>query len=112
MQEPDLDAIDEGILQRHEAMYDAYFEDLPLIPDGRFCELRFTDLEADPEREVARIYEALSLDFSPQFQADLKAYVASLRGYKKNDFHGLDEATKALVASRWQRSFEHGGYPV
>lgn len=112
LQRPDLDAIDEGILQRHETMYDAYFEDLPLIPKDHFCEVRFTDLEAGPEQEVARIYDALSLDFSPQYQGDLAAYVAGLSGYRKNDFCGLDSAEKALVAARWQRSFDHGGYPV
>lgn len=112
LQRPDLDAIDEGILQRHETMYDAYFEDAPLIPKGRFCELRFTDLEADPARAIAKIYDALSLDFSPQYQADLNTYVASLRGYRKNDFSGLDDATKTVVAKRWRRSFEHGDYPV
>ena len=112
LQKPDISAIDEGILARHETMYDAYFEDLPLIPDRHFCELRFDDLEADPVGEVAKIYKTLSLDYSAQYEADLRRYVDSLSGYKKNDFSGLDDATRQIVATRWRRSFEHGGYPV
>lgn len=112
LQRPDPDAIDDGILTRHETMYDAYFEDLPLIPEGRFCELRFDALEADPIGQIRAIYDQLGLDGFDRMQPDLQAYTASLRGYAKNDFTPLDEATRARVARRWRRSFETWGYPV
>ena len=111
LQKPDLDAIDEGILQRHEVMYDAYFEDLPLIAQDRIVDLRFDDLEADPVGEIARVYKHLSLDGFAPFEPKLRAYVDGLKGYQKNTFSGLDAATKAIVANRWSRSFDHGNYP-
>lgn len=110
LQRPDPQAIDEGILRRHELMYDAFHEDLPLIPEGHFHELRFDDLEADPLGEIARVYDALSLEGFEGFAPDLQAYVETLKGYRKNSFPELDPATKALVADRWARSFEAGGY--
>lgn len=111
LQTPDLGAIDDGILHRHETMYDAYFEDLPLIPNGRLHEVRFDDLERDPVGQIAEVYDALSLDGYTAFEPDLRAYVDSLKGYKKNAFPDLDPATKAIVADRWSRSFDVGGYP-
>ncbi|MEM9249661.1 MAG: sulfotransferase [Pseudomonadota bacterium] len=111
LQRPDLNAIDEGILRRHEAMYDAFFEDLPLIPEGRFHEIRFTDLEADPVRVLAETYARLSLDGFAAFEPKLTAYVAQLSGYRKNAFQELDGLTKARVAERWARSFDTWSYP-
>lgn len=112
LQRPDLGAIDEGILQRHETMYDAYFEDLPLIPEGQFAELRFDRLEAAPVAEIAGVYDRLGLAGFDSFRPRLEAYVESLSGYRKNSFAPLDETTRAMVAARWRRSFDHGGYPL
>ncbi len=111
LQRPDLDAIDEGILRRHEVMYDAYFADLPLIPKDRMHEIRFEDLEADPVGEIATAYERLSLEGFTDFAPTLQAYVETLKGYKKNSFRELDPATKKIVAERWARSFDKGHYP-
>lgn len=112
LQRPDPDAIDDGILTRHETMYDAYFQDRPLIPDGRFCELRFDALEADPVGQIAHVYDRLGLDGFDRMRPDLKVYVEGLKGYAKNDFPPLDEATRAKVADRWRRSFDTWGYPT
>lgn len=112
LQKPDIYAIDEGILQRHETMYDAYFQDLPLIPKGQFCELGFDALERDPVGAIREIYSQLSLEGFDTFEPKLKRYVASLSGYKKNSFSGLDDATREIVAKRWKRSFEAWGYPT
>ncbi len=110
LQKPDIDAIDEGILRRHEVMYDAYFEDLPLIAKERIIDIRFDDLEANSVDEIGKIYEHLALDGFASFKPKLREYVDSLKGYQKNKFADLDPATKAVVAERWKRSFDHGNY--
>ncbi len=112
LQRPEIAAIDEGILQRHEAMYDAYFADLPLISKDRFCEVRFDELELDPVKAIGRVYEQLSLGSFEAFKPKLRAYVASLSGYQKNRFDDLDAVTSEIVARRWRRSFEAGDYPT
>lgn len=112
LQKPDLDVIDEGILARHETMYDAYFQDLPLIEQGRHCDIRFDELEADPVGTIAKVYEQLSLDGYEHLKPKLDQYVASLDGYKKNEFSTLDQATRKIVATRWKRSFKSGNYSI
>lgn len=111
LQKPDVDAIDEGILKRHELMYDAFYEDLPMVAKDRIIDIRFDDLEADPVGQVAQAYRHLSLEGFDVFEPKLRRYVDSLEGYKKNDFVDLDPATKSTVAQRWARSFDKGGYP-
>lgn len=110
LQRPDPEAIDRGILQRYRNMYDAYFEDLALIPEGRICDLRFDALEADPFGQIEKVYDQLGLEGFETFAPNLRAYVGSLRGYEKNRFTELDPADKALVAQKWGRSFDTWGY--
>lgn len=110
LQKPDVEAVDEIILRRHEDMYDAYFEDLPLIAKGRIHEIRFSDLEAAPLAEIAKTYDALALDGFAEFEPKLRGYLASIAGYQKNDYEELDPAIKAIVAERWARSFEKWDY--
>ncbi len=111
MQRPNLDQIDEGILQRHEIMYDAYFEDLALIPKDRICEVTFDALEIDPIAQLSKIYDHLGLAGFDAYKPKVQAYLDSIAGYKKNSFTPLDDATKAVVADRWSRSFDVWGYP-
>jgi len=110
LQRPDLDVITEEILQRYVAMYDAYFEDIDLIPAGNFCELRFDELEVDPMAQIESVYEQLSLTGFDVFKPNLQMYVDTLAGYKKNTFTPADEDTRKMVATRWSRSFNTWGY--
>lgn len=112
LQRPIIETIDEGILKRHETMYDAYFEDLPLVPKDRICELNFVDLETDPAGSIKEIYDSLSLNGYDEFAPKLERYVDSLKGYEKNDFGSLNNADKKMVAKHWKRSFETWGYSM
>lgn len=112
MQRPDLAAIDAGILRRYVAMYDAFFADRDLIPDGHFHELRYDALTADPIGQVAGIYQALGLSGFDSFKPRLQTYVDSLKGYEKNRFDTLSPDDRAMVAHHWHRSFDTWGYPV
>lgn len=111
MQRPDLDAIDEGILTRHETMYDAFFEDLASLPDGRICHVAYDDLDTDAIGQLSRIYDHLSLPGFETYRPKVQAYLDSISSYKKNSYVTLDDAMKTKVAKRWSRSFETWGYP-
>ena len=112
LQRPDPAQFDEVILTRYRRLYDAFFEDVALIPEGNLCELRFEDLERDPVGQISRVYDALSLgDFAPA-RPKFEAYAATLKDYRKNTFSDLDEETRARVHARWRRNFEKWGYPA
>jgi hypothetical protein len=99
------------VLRQYRLMYDAYFADKPLIPPGRLHEVRFEDLERDPLGEIERTYAKLSLPDFAAVRPVLAAYVASLRGYRKNEYPPLPDAQRRAVAEAWRRNFEEWGYP-
>ncbi len=112
LQQPDLARVDDGILRRYAAMYDAYLEDLALVPAGRFCEVRFEDLERDLVGQVEHVYTRLNLPGFGQVRPKLEAYAAAKTGYQKNQHATLPEALRTRVAAAWDRYFQTWGYSV
>ena len=43
------------MLPHYREMHDAYFADRPLVPAGRLCEVRFTDLDRDPAEIIGEV---------------------------------------------------------
>ena len=93
-------------------MYDSFFADLPLVPAGRFCEVRFTDLEREPVTQVERIYAELGLPDFAAARPAVQDYVETLRGYRKNEYPPLPDRLRLRVAHEWRRCFEVWDYPL
>jgi hypothetical protein len=74
--------------------------------------VRFESLEKDPVTELRNVYEALGLPEFSGVEADLRDYVASLSGYRKNAYADLPDETRGRVAREWRRSFDEWDYPV
>ncbi len=91
-------------------MYDAYFEERGLIPDGRFCEVGFDDLEREPQRVVGSIYESLGLPGFDQIRPRLDGYLGSIAGYRKNRHEELPDQLHRRIAQDWGRNFDQWGY--
>jgi hypothetical protein len=50
LQSEDWPDLDEWILRQYRVMYDAYFEDLPLVPVDRLVEVAYEDFERRPDQ--------------------------------------------------------------
>jgi LPS sulfotransferase NodH len=100
------------VIRQYREMYDVFFEERGLIPPGQFHEVRFADLEANPVATVRGIYEGLSLPEFAEVEPALRGYVASLAGYRKNEFPPLAEEVVQRLAREWGRCFEEWGYEV
>jgi hypothetical protein len=112
LQRPELDRVDERILRRYTAVFDAFFAERPLISEGRFHEVRFDDLVQNPLEETRRLYEALNLPGFAQAEHKVSAYVETLRGYEKNKFSPLPIETQRLINTAWRRSFDAWNYQM
>jgi hypothetical protein len=112
LQRPDRDLVDRGIVDRYTTLYDAFFEERPLIPPGNYHEMSFEDLEREPLAEMRRLYETLSLPGFDNVVPKLHTYVASLKDYKKNAFPEIPRGERDTVATAWKRSFEEWKYSV
>jgi hypothetical protein len=105
-----LDDLDDWILRQYRVMYDAFFEERGLIPDGRFHEIGYEALEADPIGEVTRLYDALGLPPFGHVEPALRSYVQSIAGYEKNQFADLPADTRTRIAAAWRPCFEAWHY--
>lgn len=111
LQRPQLDQVNERIIRRYVTLYDAFFEERPLIPHGNYHEVSFEDLERDPVGQVRGIYEKLKLSGFEKVRSKLQQYVDSLRHYEKNSFPPPPADLRRKVGQAWQRSFAEWNYP-
>ena len=91
-------------------MYDAYFEQRGLVPEGRLCEVGYEALERDPVGVVGSVYEALGLAGFEALRPRLESYLGSIAGYRKNRLDDLPEPLRLRIAHEWGRSFDEWGY--
>ncbi|RMD87245.1 MAG: sulfotransferase, partial [Alphaproteobacteria bacterium] len=111
LQDADGVDIDEVILSTYERMMERLRAETADLPPGRFIELRFDDLQADPLGVIAQIYRQLDLSGFEDARPAFAAYLDSVRDYRKNRYARADEATHKLVA-RWRPYFEQWGYDL
>ncbi len=110
LQRPDVEGIDERIIQRYRILYDAFFTDQPLIPDGQFHELSYEELERNPVHAIRTLYERLGLEGFDTMEPSLREYLDSISGYQKNAYPDLSPELRDRAAQEWKRSFEEWGY--
>lgn len=101
---------DDRIISVYDEMYDAYFEQRGLVPEGRLCEVGYEDLEWDPTGVVESVYGSLGLPGFEALRPRLESYLGSIAGYRKNRHDVLPEALRRRIAAEWGRSFDEWGY--
>jgi omega-hydroxy-beta-dihydromenaquinone-9 sulfotransferase len=110
LQEPDLASLDDWVISQYQEMYEAFFAQKKQIPKGRFHEVGFEQLERDAVGEVRQLYQALELPEFSFMEPQLKHYVASVAGYRKNSFPEIATELKSKLAKHWARCFQEWGY--
>jgi omega-hydroxy-beta-dihydromenaquinone-9 sulfotransferase len=98
------------VIERFTIMYEAFFEERSLIPDGRFHELSFEELEKDPVAQVRQSYDKLGLSGFDAMRPSLERYVDSHAHYRKNTYPDLSPSLREEVGRAWRRNFEEWGY--
>ena len=103
-------AADDRIIGTYKQMYNAFFEDRALIPEGRFCEVAFEELESRPMAVVGSIYEALGLAGFDEIRPGLECYLGTVAGYRKNRHDELPEPLRHRIVREWGRCFDEWRY--
>jgi hypothetical protein len=112
LQHFDVRRIADVVIERFTIMYDAFFEERSLIPEGRFHEVCFEDLEKDPVGQVERIYGELGMPGFDAMESPLQRYVDSIVSYRKNTYPELSSSLRRDVGRAWRRNFEEWGYAI
>jgi hypothetical protein len=102
---------DERILTDYARMYDAYFAQKALIPDGQFCEVGFDELECDPVGTLGRVYRTLGLTGFDRVEPEARRYLDTIRDYRKNEHAPLPDPLRDEITRRWRQCFEAWGPP-
>jgi hypothetical protein len=103
--------LDARIIGRYRTIYDAFFEERDLIPDGQFHEIRFEDLERDPVAQMRGLYESLGIPGFETFRPSLENYVSDNSSYRKNVYEDLPVSLRREISQAWRRSFDEWDYP-
>jgi len=102
-------AIREKVFREFRVIYDRLEEAKPLIPAGRFHEVRYEDLIRDPAGEMAKVYAGLALGGFEAYRPKLEAYLRSNAGYETNKYRISDD-DRAEVTRRWGDVIRRYGY--
>lgn len=78
--------IESFVSDRYRLLMDRWFETRVLIPEGQLVEVRHEDITARPLEVVGGIYEKLNLSGWTELRPRLKAYAATLEGYRNNAY--------------------------
>jgi hypothetical protein len=101
---------DDRIIAGYRTMYDAFFEERPLIPAGQLCEVAYEELLRAPVAQVEGIYDALGLPDFAAVRPLLEEYLSSIGRYEANTHPALPEPVRQQIGQQWRRSFEEWGY--
>ena len=112
LQRPDCSDLEDRTVRQYKEVYDAFFAERALIPEGHLHELGFADLEADRIAQTRAIYAGLQLPDFGHVEAVLRRYLDSIAGYKKNSFPELSTQARGRIAREWRRCFDEWGYAV
>lgn len=66
-------------------------EDLKSLPNDKYYEVKFEDLEQDPKEHIKSIYKHLNVEFSEEFEKQIDLFLESVKEYKKNKYEMLKD---------------------
>lgn len=105
----DAEAAEPVILDAYPRMLERLYADTEDLPEDRFIEIAYDDLDQQPLACLENIYGQLGIgDFERQAPR-FSAYLESIRGYRKNP-HRFDPATLDKVDAAWGPWLKRWGY--
>jgi hypothetical protein len=112
MQRPTFAGLEEHVFDTFNRLYARLEEGKKLVPPGRFHELRYEDLIADPVSQMRLLYERLELGGFDAFLPRLKQYLESQAGYQTNRFPRLSPELRDEITRRWGHVIRQYGYDL
>ncbi|MBN1588001.1 MAG: sulfotransferase [Pirellulales bacterium] len=106
---PKCEGLEDHVFDTLNRMYDTFDAQRDLIPPGRYSEIRYEDLVADPVDGIRRIYEELELGEFDEALPALREHTAAAAGYKTNRYE-LPAETRDEITRRWGSFIERYGY--
>jgi hypothetical protein len=79
------------------------------LAENEFAEVKYEELEANPVKEIKRLYKELDFKFTNEFEARIVQFMEEKKSYKKNSFN-LSSEEKGIIFNRLSRWFQIFNY--
>jgi omega-hydroxy-beta-dihydromenaquinone-9 sulfotransferase len=110
LQTPDLSKWDDYIINDYKTMYDAYFSQRELIPDGQLYEIKFEDFEKNKIETIEAIYKKLDIAGFENLKPKLEQFEKDHKNYQKNKHVDLSQKIIKKINREWDHVFTNFGY--
>ncbi len=110
LQKPTFAGLEDHVFGTFTHLYNRLEMAKPRIPPGRFHELHYEDLIANPLGQMRRLYDALELGGFDRFRPRLEQYLAANAGYQTNRYPQLSPHLRAEITLRWGDVIRRYGY--
>ena len=97
--------LEEKVLRDFEEMYDSFFDAVPSIKEGNYCEVSYDELVAAPVDTLERIYSELNLGDFDKNRESFQKFADSQKSYKKNKFE-ISPEMEETIRRRWKKYFD------
>lgn len=109
-QKTDYKYLEDFVLWRYSEMYDAFLEDIKLIPDGQFTQISYEELDKNPLETIGKVYRDVQLPSFDKARSNIVKYLLSIADYNKNRYPELPAEQKKKIEHLWKRYLEEFGY--
>ena len=99
------------ILASYPFLLDRLNADTATLPPQQFAEICFEDLQSHPLGALKKMFEQLELPGFEAARPDLEAYLATLTGYRQNQYR-LDTQTICDIETHWHPYIRQWGYEL
>ena len=110
LQTPTFAGLEEYVFRTFNHLYTKLEEGKRRLAPGRFHEVRYEDLIADPERQMGLLYDRLQLGGYEDAGPGIRKYLAEHAGYQTNRYPSLTPELRAEITRRWGEVIERYGY--
>ena len=97
------------ILNGFDTLMNSVYTDLSALPQNKYIELRFEDLEQNPVPAVKSLYQHFGFEYSNAFETQLNTLLKRLSSYQKNRYEISKDEDKR-ICSRLEHHMKRGGY--
>jgi hypothetical protein len=84
-------------------------KDKAFIPEDKFFEMKFEDLETDPVGEFRKLYSRFHMPFDDSLSKNIQTFIDGLKDYRKNEFH-LSKEEKELIRNHVHQHMQNFNY--
>ncbi|MHA1501186.1 MAG: sulfotransferase family protein [Candidatus Heimdallarchaeota archaeon] len=104
-----MDIRKEFVLNTYTKMFEKFFNEKDLIPNGNLVEIKYEDFIQEPFKTIKDIYLKLNLSGFDSAEDNFNSFIDSQKNFRKN-IHELDDDVVKKVSHRWRMTIEKWGY--